>query len=59
MKKWYQSKTIWINLLTLAAGLLVVVSNEQWIMNDYSGYVLGVIGFVNCALRFTTNEGVE
>ncbi len=59
MKKWYQSKTMLVNLLTLVAGLLVVISNEQWIMNDYSGYVLGVIGFVNCGLRMVTNEGVE
>lgn len=59
MKKWYKSKTMIINILTLIAGLLVVVSNENWIMQDYSGYVLGVIGFVNCALRMVTNEGVQ
>jgi len=59
MKKWYKSKTMIVNLLTLAAGLLVVVSNEQWIMADHSGPVLAIIGFINCGLRLITAEGVE
>jgi len=59
MKKWYKSKTMIINLLTLAAGVLVVISNEQWIMTNYNGPILAIIGFVNCALRLVTNEGVE
>lgn len=59
MKSWYQSKTIWINFLTLAAGLLVAISNEQWIMENYSGCILATIGLVNICLRFTTDKAVE
>jgi hypothetical protein len=59
MKKWYQSKTLWINLLTTVAGLLVVMQGETYIMESYGGIVLAVIGMVNVALRLITKESIQ
>ena len=55
MKKWIRSKTLWINLIAIAAIILqaeygFVVSPE---------IELGVLGIINLVLRAITNEGLE
>lgn len=60
MKKWWKSKTLWINLATVAAGLVAVFEGNEWIMSnpEASGVVLAAAGFVNFLLRLVTTEGV-
>lgn len=57
-KEWYQSKTIWFNLLSAVVSLAVALQAfpvPEWF--------LGVLGIVvtggNFALRFLTNTGIR
>lgn len=54
MKEWYRSKTLWINLIMVAALIaqmqygFVIAPEEQ----------IGILAVVNLILRATTNEGL-
>ncbi len=54
-KKWYTSKTLWVNILALGAMVL----------QHINGYVfsqeaqLAVLGVLNIFLRFQTETGIE
>ena len=59
-KKWYQSKTIWLNLSTFFAGLTPLVGNFYGLVDPMTyAIVLTSIGVINVALRVVTTEGVE
>ena len=54
-KKWYMSKTIWVN--TLAS--IVLIAQAQWgfiLAPELQGYILTG---VNVLLRFITKEKIE
>ena len=56
MKKWFNSKTIWANLLViLAFGI------ERFVGTDFINAEIGVllIGFINLILRFITSEPIQ
>ena len=55
-----KSKTFWINLVTIVAGLITMVGGSDMIQNnpEYAGIAAAVIGVVNIALRFITTEKV-
>ena len=61
MKRWFQSKTMVINLLTLVVGLLATVQGADWIMSNpvASAVVLAAVGGVNMVLRFVTYKGIQ
>ena len=59
MKSIFQSKTMWINGLTLAAGVLIVVQDTTWVMESYGGIVLAVLGLVNLGLRLITKTAIK
>ena len=61
MKKWYQSKTMWVNLLTLGVGVLAVFTGSEWIMaNPQAAAVLvAVSGTANMLLRLFTSEAIQ
>ena len=50
VKKWYQSKTLWFNIITLILGVvgavLGVVRTEQWVIA-----LTAVMGLGNTILR--------
>lgn len=55
-KKWYQSKTLWVNVLTLVAGTVGYIAGHDLIA-DHSSVVallVAIQGGVNVALRFVT-----
>jgi len=55
MKRWYKSKTLWVNVLTLAAMILGTVS--AWPeMQTASTQIAYALAIVNVALRFVTSE---
>jgi hypothetical protein len=59
-KKWYTSKTVWINSLVIVASLSEVL--REWLMaGDFSavGATVLVTGVVNLALRFVTSESIQ
>ena len=61
MKKWYASKTMWVNLLTVAGGVLAVFTGSTWIMDNpqVAAVVVSMLGAVNMILRLVTKEAVK
>ncbi|HSG30972.1 MAG TPA: hypothetical protein VLB82_05445 [Thermodesulfobacteriota bacterium] len=52
-KKWYQSKTIWFNVLAIA-GAIFTMASEQLSQGAGTGVIL--INAGNILLRFVTNK---
>lgn len=60
MKKWYLSKTVLFNGLTLAAALLAVFTEQSWIMDmNVAPYLLSAVAAINVLLRTMTTEPLE
>jgi len=58
MKRWYKSKTVWINVLTLIAMILATV--VAWPeMQDMAPQIAYALAIVNVLLRFVTSESVR
>lgn len=56
MKKWYTSKMVWVNVLTMAAGVIGYVAGHDIIQSN-AALISGLValqGAVNVALRFVT-----
>lgn len=53
-KKWYQSKTLWIAVITVGLGLLEFVQGQLEM-----GITLTAIGLINTALRLVTKEAIK
>jgi hypothetical protein len=60
MKSPLKSKTVWFNLLTLAAGVCAYVAGSP-VMQDYTTVIpifVAVQGAINIVLRFVTTEPI-
>ena len=53
-KNWYKSKTVWVSVLTIVAGIITGIAGEL-----EAGASLTVLGIVNVSLRVFTKEGVR
>jgi len=51
LKKWYTSKTLWVNLIAVAAGIIGgdALSPEMQV---------GILAVINMVLRAVTNTGI-
>ena len=59
-KPWYQSKTIWVNLVAFAASMGVISGYDFGLTVAVQAELVGALmGGVNIALRLCTNRGVE
>jgi hypothetical protein len=59
-KKWYRSKTLWVNLLTFVGSLATVVSPLQGLIEPTHYLIaLSVIAAANVGLRMVTTEGID
>ena len=59
MKKWYESKTLWVNFVALAASLLAAFGLDFGLTPEVQGTVVaGVMSVVNIILRFKTDKAV-
>lgn len=56
MKKWYISKTLWINLIAVAAIVIQGVTGKEIISTAAQGTILAL---VNLGLRVITKESIE
>lgn len=55
MKRWYKSKTVWINVLTFTAMIIGTVT--QWPeMKDMVPQLAYALAIINVALRFISSE---
>ena len=61
MKKWYKSKTVWFNVLTVVTGVIALAAaSEDIIPGQYIKYALFAVAAINIVLRvFFTTESVE
>jgi len=61
MKKWYQSKTIWFNVGSMAVSALTAIAGSEWIAEQpvIAAVVTCAIAIVNVYLRKITEEGIE
>jgi len=58
-KKWYTSKTIWINVLGVLAAVLLLATKELQLSEPIISIVLFVWGSMNIVVRFLTDGKVE
>jgi uncharacterized membrane protein len=54
-KSWWQSKTVWINIISLLLEIAQAVSGVQWIP---VGILTIVVNILNIFLRFLTNTKI-
>jgi hypothetical protein len=56
-KRWYTSKTLWVNALTLLIMVLGTVA--QWPeFADYAAHIAGIVAAINLILRVITDRPV-
>jgi hypothetical protein len=55
-KKWYMSKTLWVNFIGFIAIGIQVVTGEQYFSPEYQAMALTV---VNAILRMVTKEPLK
>ncbi len=55
MKKWIRSKTLWINLIGIAA--IILQCEYGFVINAEHEFL--ILGGINLILRLITNEGLE
>lgn len=58
-KKWYSSKTMWINALTTIAGILTALNSDKGISPQTVGYLATGLGIVNMVLRMITDKPID
>lgn len=59
-KKWYESKTIWVNVLTLVIAILTTVVASDVIPPEIVLYITGIaVPILNVILRFVTDTPIE
>lgn len=56
MKKWYLSKTLWLNALGAAIAIVQGIQGQSWINPELQVLILTVL---NAALRFSTNQAIS
>jgi hypothetical protein len=58
-KKWYESKTLWVNLVALVASITAALGVDLGLTHEAQATAVGVImSIINLVLRFTTDRPV-
>jgi hypothetical protein len=58
VKTWYQSKTVWLGLLTLTISILSFLQGEEWIQR-YPDFVAALgtsVGIATIMLRYVSEK---
>jgi len=58
MKRWFRSKTIWINLLTLMAMILATIAAWPEVQ-EIAPQIAYALAIVNVLLRFVSSESIR
>lgn len=58
-KRWWTSKTIWIQIITALIGGLEAAQVVQVVPHGYSGHLFLGLALLNAALRFITREPIK
>ena len=58
MKKWYRSKTIWVNIIAIVAMVSVNLGAVE-VSQEIATAEASILGVINLILRLVTKEGLE
>jgi len=58
MKRWFRSKTVWINLLTLIAMILSTIAAWPEVQ-EIAPQIAYALAIVNVILRFVSSESIR
>jgi hypothetical protein len=58
MKRWFRSKTVWINLLTLIAMILATIAAWPEV-KEIAPQIAYALAIVNVLLRFVSSESIR
>lgn len=56
MKKWYTSKTLWVNVLAMSALLLQELTGQEILSTEAQ---VALLGLLNVGLRLITKKPIE
>lgn len=59
MKKWYQSKTVWVNVLPIVAAIILLATKEFTLPEVWVNVLMFLWGAVNIVLRSITKESIQ
>lgn len=59
MKKWYESKTIWLNVISLIIEIGNMLMTTPVIPTQYTGILTVVVNALNIVLRTLTNTTIS
>lgn len=61
MKKWYASKTFWVNAATLVVGVVGYIAGHEVIADNSQAVavLIAIQGGANVFLRFITWQGIS
>lgn len=60
MKTWYQSKTMWFAIITIAVAAMTQFTTIEGVPESWRNWVLMVVGALNAILRiFSTSQTIE
>ena len=55
-KKWYHSKTMWVQAIAVVASIIAGITTKNWLDGEVQVMILAIVDFV---LRLKTNQGLE
>jgi hypothetical protein len=59
IKAWYESKIVWVNVITAVVMILDLISQQPFIPPEYLPLIATAIGILNIVLRvFFTDTGI-
>lgn len=60
-KHWWESKTIWFNLIIVAVGLATSATPalEQYMSAEMYGVIASFVAFINAVLRVATGQPIK
>jgi len=56
MKNFWQSKTLWLNVLATAVVIVQAVQGQPWVNSEYQVFALAVL---NALVRLFTNTAIS
>jgi len=55
VKQWYLSKTIWLNIIAMAIGIIQAAQGQVWFNPEWQVFILAVL---NGLVRLLTNTAI-
>ena len=55
-KKWWQSRTLWVNVLAGIAMVIQALTGKEWLDTEAQ---VGILAIINLILRLRTDQGLR